>query len=264
MVRLHEVYWAAGFLEGEGCFSATRNAVMITATQVQREPIDRLLQYFGGKVGRYHSATRQANGHAAIHTWTLYGAKARGVAMTLYVLMSPKRQAEIIKQLDKWKSFVGQRYRTLPPACPAGHVYTTANVYTYPDGRHGCRECARTASRLYQEKRREAARELQGIVNKKRPPATHCRKGHLLTPANTRTTKKGRECQTCRAANYQAWYARKCAKIGSQPRPARDSKTHCPHGHAYTPENTYRHITTGERICRTCQRDRMRLRRASH
>lgn len=32
------------------------------------------------------------------------------------------------------------------------------------------------------------------------------------------------------------------------------AKTHCPHDHEYTPENTYRH--SGRRICRTCQRDR--------
>ena len=29
-------------------------------------------------------------------------------------------------------------------------------------------------------------------------------------------------------------------------------KTHCPRGHEYTPENTYRYATSGRRACRTC------------
>lgn len=33
------------------------------------------------------------------------------------------------------------------------------------------------------------------------------------------------------------------------------AKTHCPQGHAYTPENTY-HQKAGGRLCRTCQLSR--------
>lgn len=31
-------------------------------------------------------------------------------------------------------------------------------------------------------------------------------------------------------------------------------KTHCPQGHEYTPENTYRIPSSGGRVCRTCKR----------
>lgn len=37
--------------------------------------------------------------------------------------------------------------------------------------------------------------------------------------------------------------------------------THCPQGHAYDEKNTYRH-PKGCRICRTCQRERMRRARS--
>jgi hypothetical protein len=42
------------------------------------------------------------------------------------------------------------------------------------------------------------------------------------------------------------------------------AKTHCPHGHEYTPENTYRWAGRGgkQRMCKACGRDRMRARRA--
>ncbi|WP_414654556.1 HNH endonuclease signature motif containing protein [Intrasporangium sp.] len=38
------------------------------------------------------------------------------------------------------------------------------------------------------------------------------------------------------------------------------NRTHCPHGHAYTPENT--RIDNNMRSCRTCIRERARRRRA--
>jgi hypothetical protein len=39
--------------------------------------------------------------------------------------------------------------------------------------------------------------------------------------------------------------------------PARNAaKTHCAHGHEYTPENTYLHPSTGHRRCRACARER--------
>lgn len=41
------------------------------------------------------------------------------------------------------------------------------------------------------------------------------------------------------------------------------NKTHCPHGHEYTSENTYWHDQRSGRQCRTCKRDDARRRRAA-
>ena len=40
-------------------------------------------------------------------------------------------------------------------------------------------------------------------------------------------------------------------------------KTHCPQGHKYDSENTYYYPTDGRRLCRTCNRERARRRRAN-
>jgi hypothetical protein len=40
------------------------------------------------------------------------------------------------------------------------------------------------------------------------------------------------------------------------------TKTHCPAGHEYTPENIYRRPSTEHRECRECHRERERHRRA--
>lgn len=39
------------------------------------------------------------------------------------------------------------------------------------------------------------------------------------------------------------------------------AKTHCIHGHEFTPENTYRERVTGRRSCKVCRRARDRARR---
>lgn len=41
------------------------------------------------------------------------------------------------------------------------------------------------------------------------------------------------------------------------------SKTHCPQGHEYTPENTVIHSNNGGRICRTCKNEAGRRRYAA-
>lgn len=45
-------------------------------------------------------------------------------------------------------------------------------------------------------------------------------------------------------------------------KPHKRGVTHCPYGHEYTPENTYRFPRTGSRVCKTCRSisDQMRVR----
>src|SRR5258708_40224830 len=69
----------------------------VQATQVQREPLERLQQMFGGSLNQY-------NGY---HRWGLYGTQAAGVLMTLYTLMSPRRKGQIAAALEHWKTLPG-------------------------------------------------------------------------------------------------------------------------------------------------------------
>lgn len=51
---------------------------------------------------------------------------------------------------------------------------------------------------------------------------------------------------------------------GSAPRLSGErmaSKTHCPHGHPYSTENTYVNETSGGRTCKTCRREKDKKRR---
>ena len=90
-----------------------------------------------------------------------------------------------------------------------------------------------------------------------------CRRGHQFTPDNTLTHHGRRSCRTCDRARKRDWQRKKRAldrglpvpeptlETPVLPRPG--LRTHCPHGHEYTPENTYIRPAAGSRACRVCR-----------
>lgn len=94
---LKDIFWAAGFLEGEGSFFAQDGRFpQVSATQVQREPLQRLAALFGGKI--WDRKSRGANQQPTCW-WRVCGARARGIGMTLYPIMSPRRKGQIRQML---------------------------------------------------------------------------------------------------------------------------------------------------------------------
>lgn len=95
---VRDLEWAAGFLEGEGSFVAgigRRNKTPIlclSAAQVNPDPLIRLMSVFGGRTVK---RKLQKPNHQPCWVWYTYGARARGIALTLYTLLSDKRKAQI-------------------------------------------------------------------------------------------------------------------------------------------------------------------------
>lgn len=118
-ITVIDIAWAAGFLEGEGCFYINLNPKPkskriqyarwnITAAQKENEPLLRLQKLFGGVI---HLVTRKAHIYqgrmikeTSAYRWALEGSKAVQVAMTLFPLMTTRRQGKIIDILKLWKS----------------------------------------------------------------------------------------------------------------------------------------------------------------
>jgi hypothetical protein len=87
--------------------------------------------------------------------------------------------------------------------------------------------------------------------------ATECFLGHPLDEENTYYDTRGdRGCRTCQKRRNREW-----AEKNRPPKGGKGShqtvKTHCPSGHEYSPENTYR-SPGGGRACRACTRIRNR------
>lgn len=91
---MHDIHWLAGFFEGEGSFSDDGH---VRITQVTRWPLDRVREVFGGRVIQYE--TDAINGRISVFCWYATGARARGIAMTMYSLLSPRRQLQARRML---------------------------------------------------------------------------------------------------------------------------------------------------------------------
>lgn len=126
----------------------------------------------------------------------------------------------------------------------------------------------------------EAVTLAENVMRSRGPAATnarktHCKRGHPLSGRNLIVTKSGgRRCRSCSyAANEGARQRREeradqarvdaglpiltyrdKTLMGNGVGAQNARKTHCPQGHAYTSENTYRDPHRNARICRTCAR----------
>lgn len=87
---------------------------------------------------------------------------------------------------------------------------------------------------------------------------THCLKGHPLVH---QAYLGHRKCVECRNQRQREWSAAKRERLGlpTGNGTRNRSKTHCPAGHEYSPENTY--VNSGRRVCRECRECRRLKRR---
>jgi hypothetical protein len=112
---LKDLYWVAGIVEGEGCFTIHREYIRVSVKMTDEDIIRRLHSVTGiGKVAGPH-----ANGDLKPSwKWEVNVQKdASALMMTLYPIMGERRQEKIEECLAHWKSFA---YRD-PNICRRGH-----------------------------------------------------------------------------------------------------------------------------------------------
>jgi hypothetical protein len=88
--KLEDIYWLAGLVEGEGSFTSAR----VVIPQKDAEILERTKELFGGSVFG-PILVPSINGPTLMHRWYATGWRGRGIARTLYHLMSTRRQAQI-------------------------------------------------------------------------------------------------------------------------------------------------------------------------
>lgn len=153
-ITVAEIHWAAGFLDGEGCFRVEGvpcTSLNVSASQKDRWPMDKLQRLFGGVV-KYRYRRSRTRVDSPIWEWHLSTVAAAGLMMTLFLLLQPRRRQRISELLTAWRARpVSPAHRS---ACPQGHLYSGTNLLVYERryGRSGyrhrlCRECCRQRRR---------------------------------------------------------------------------------------------------------------------
>lgn len=138
-----DIAWAAGFIEGDGSFftAGSANSPVVKAGQKTIEPLKKLKSIFGGNLVQTKSKG---------YEWSICSDLAASVMMTLYVLMSARRQKQIVQSLAHWKihtNFSRSRVMSRWGFCPRGGARHTVR-YRSTTGTPYCLQC----NRAYQEK----------------------------------------------------------------------------------------------------------------
>jgi hypothetical protein len=114
MISTRDIDWVVGFLEGEGCFGLAkchgrRILPNIQVRQVQKWPLERLVNLFGGYLYLYKEKRSRASD---IWYWHIRGPLGAGLMMMLYPGLSPRRKEQIRIALTAWrKAPPAKRYR---------------------------------------------------------------------------------------------------------------------------------------------------------
>lgn len=101
---MRNIHWTAGFLDGDGSFTANKLTINVLGIQKEREPLQKLQELWGGNI-----YTRKPVQHLEpVSVWRIGGSQAAALMMTMYPLLSPSRQQQITKTLATWKARGGK------------------------------------------------------------------------------------------------------------------------------------------------------------
>ena len=155
-LRIEDLYWVAGFLEGEGSFCRCGGTIQVSASQVEKDPIDRLSKLFNGNVlyaERDHSINPTWSNY---YRWCVYGENAELIMKAIFPIMSPKRKNKISELLSWYASLPGKNFaKSGRKTCRSGrHSWVEENLGTKYNGGRFCRLCDRETKNNWQKIKR--------------------------------------------------------------------------------------------------------------
>lgn len=135
-LTVRNIEWLAGFLDGEGCFRFNINRCVVQVVQKDPWPIMKIHQLVGGRLYRVKGSCESGRFYYSLH---LTGRYAVGLMLTLYPLLSPRRQQKIVECMGKWKMVLRRGAGNTKTHCKRGHELTPTSTFVRADGTG--REC---------------------------------------------------------------------------------------------------------------------------
>ena len=125
LVNREDLAWAAGFFDGEGCFSFTDKAAYasVSIVQVERGPLDRFMAAVGGLGKIYGPYFQVYPGRMSTHPWHQYRADRRehvqAIAAMLWFKLGDAKRIQALTVLKKLQFCRrGHRLGAKRNACP--------------------------------------------------------------------------------------------------------------------------------------------------
>lgn len=123
MVDIKDIYWVAGLLEADGCFSNKSPKYRVPMIQLMMTDMDTVIRVAGilgtHKVVRNKGLTKAGK---YIYRTSLYGGRAVAWCMTLLPLMSERRSIRIAGLLKNWKLAPRSGYSLRKPYSRGAHI----------------------------------------------------------------------------------------------------------------------------------------------
>lgn len=95
-----QIAWAAGLLEGEGCFKKSGASPSVVVAMTDRDAVDKIAALWGSEATVW---TRRGPLKTPYFT-AIYGGPAVGWMMTIYSFLGSRRQAKIRELIADWRS----------------------------------------------------------------------------------------------------------------------------------------------------------------
>lgn len=155
MIASRDIHWLAGFLDGEGYFGIQGSTPRVAAAQKDVWPLLKVKELVGGTIYRHMGSGCKKRGIEAkpINTIHITGKRAIGLMMTLFSILSPRRQEKIKEIIAKWKLFpVRGETNRKKTHCKQGHAYTPENTYFKKSGRE-CKTCQKAWNAEYMKRK---------------------------------------------------------------------------------------------------------------
>lgn len=146
-MKVEQLYWAAGFIDGEGSFGRHGGTIGIQVVQVDKWHIDKLIDIFGGNLNIF--SRKEVKG-SIYHRWAVYGPRAVVIMRQLHPLLSPRRQSRIEGLIDGWE-FRRRKENHKRQYFPCTHK-KEETTFVNSKGYKECRKCKTEANRRYRER----------------------------------------------------------------------------------------------------------------
>lgn len=111
-MRVRDITWVAGILEGEGYFGF-RNSPTIRLSMTDKDTVEKIKNLMARNriVYKFRSPSENPK-HGQKYTFSIHGTTAIQWMMTIYSLMSIRRKAKIREIINSWRSMRNKQFAT--------------------------------------------------------------------------------------------------------------------------------------------------------